>query len=192
MRFTSAVEVDEIGVETTVNKTVVESIYAPRVALSRQTGELGADGGPEVFPVSVDTSAELRVISILCETVQKRGDLILRREIEERGWFNPERARLRVSLSPFNLIELAHWGVDHVELELLPRLLGAAGAALVVLVRLQEAQHVLTAGIDFAIRRGDRATALNLLRRFACRRIPGRPWGSSALGGKSDSDSFPD
>ena len=69
--------------------------------------------------------------------------------------------------NPARVVELARWGVDHVELELLPRLLGAAGIALVVLVRLQEAQHVLTAGIDFAIQHRDRAATGNLLRRLA-------------------------
>ena len=101
VRFTSAVEVDEAGIETKTTKTTIESIYAPRAAVARQTGEMSDGGEPLTVPVEVGTEASLRVTKILCETTQRRADLVIRRVVEEYGWFNSERARLRVSPSPF-------------------------------------------------------------------------------------------
>ena len=97
VRFTSAVEVDEQGIETTTAKTVVESIYAPQAAVERQTGELDAEGNPVTIPYAPSTSAELRITKTVCEITKKRGDLIIQRTVEEHGWHNPERARLIVA-----------------------------------------------------------------------------------------------
>ena len=68
---------------------------------------------------------------------------------------------------PAEVLRMSSWAVDHVERELLPRLLGAAGSSLIVMVRLQEAQHVLLAGIELAQQQQDRKAVGNLLRRLA-------------------------
>jgi tetratricopeptide (TPR) repeat protein len=65
---------------------------------------------------------------------------------------------------PEEVVSLAQWAVDHVELELLPRLLGVVGSAWRPMLLLDEAEHAIYAGIEITQERGDRFTVGNLLR----------------------------
>jgi tetratricopeptide (TPR) repeat protein len=68
---------------------------------------------------------------------------------------------------PQEVVRLTLWAVDHVELALLPKLLGVAGSALRLAMLLDEAEHAIHAGIEIAGERGDRATVAGLLQRLA-------------------------
>ncbi|MEM6453849.1 MAG: hypothetical protein AAF772_02020 [Acidobacteriota bacterium] len=69
--------------------------------------------------------------------------------------------------APAEALDVARWAVDHVELALLPRLLGVAGAAWRRMIRLDEAAHAIRAGIEMAQLADDRAEIGKLLRRLA-------------------------
>lgn len=68
---------------------------------------------------------------------------------------------------PAKAVSLALWAVDHVELSLLPRLLGIAGSASRLLIQLNEAEHAIHAGIEMAERTNDRSALGNLLQRLS-------------------------
>ncbi len=68
---------------------------------------------------------------------------------------------------PKEVMEQALWAVDYVELALMPRLLGVAGSALRLLIKLAEAEQAIHAGLEIAQQRGDQATVANMLRRLA-------------------------
>jgi tetratricopeptide (TPR) repeat protein len=68
---------------------------------------------------------------------------------------------------PQEVVRLTLWAVDHVELALVPRLLGVAGSALRLSILLDEAEHAIHAGIEIAGERGARATVASLLQRLA-------------------------
>ncbi|MCP4593373.1 MAG: tetratricopeptide repeat protein [bacterium] len=68
---------------------------------------------------------------------------------------------------PEEVIKLALWAVDHVELPLLPRLLGVAGSACRLLIHLDEAEHTIHAGLDIAQRGDDQAALGDLLQRLS-------------------------
>ena len=52
---------------------------------------------------------------------------------------------------PGRAVALAEWAVDHVELALLPRLLGVLGSAYRLQFRLNEAEHSIFAGIEICL-----------------------------------------
>ncbi|MCP4662243.1 MAG: hypothetical protein GY856_43120 [bacterium] len=62
---------------------------------------------------------------------------------------------------PGEVVRLALWAVDHVELEFLPRLLGVAGSAWRLLILLDEAEHAIHAGIEIAQQQDDLAAVGN-------------------------------
>ncbi len=68
---------------------------------------------------------------------------------------------------PGEVVRLTRWAVDHVELELLPRLLGVAGSAWRLLILLDEAECAIHTGIEIAQQRDDRAAVGNLLQRLS-------------------------
>jgi len=68
---------------------------------------------------------------------------------------------------PQEVVKLTEWAADHVELPLLPRLLGVAGSALRLLILLDEAEHTIHAGIEIAELQGDRAAVGKLLQRLS-------------------------
>ncbi|HEX9734004.1 MAG TPA: tetratricopeptide repeat protein [Thermoanaerobaculia bacterium] len=68
---------------------------------------------------------------------------------------------------PWEVERLALQDVDDVELPLLPRLLGVAGSALRLLIRLDEAEHAIHAGIGISLEREDQMAVGDLLQRLA-------------------------
>ncbi len=68
---------------------------------------------------------------------------------------------------PGEVVKLALWAVDHVELDLLPRLLGVTGSAWRLMILLDEATHAIHAGIEIAQERGDQPAVGNLLQRLS-------------------------
>lgn len=68
---------------------------------------------------------------------------------------------------PAGALQLAEGAVRLVEVTLLPKLLGVVGSALRLLLRLNDADHALQAGIRLAVLHGDRQTGALLLRRLA-------------------------
>ncbi len=68
---------------------------------------------------------------------------------------------------PREVAEQTLWAVDHVELALLPRLLGVAGSTLRHLFQLDEAEQAIHAGLEIARQRDDRATVANMLKRLS-------------------------
>lgn len=68
---------------------------------------------------------------------------------------------------PAKALDLALWAVDHVELALLPRLLGVAGSTFRLSIRLTEAEHAIHAGIEMAESVRDRSTVGALAQRLA-------------------------
>lgn len=68
---------------------------------------------------------------------------------------------------PDEVVRLSRWAVDHVELELLPGLLGVAGSSFRLLLLLDEAEHAISAGIEIAELQGNRGVAGSLLQRLA-------------------------
>ena len=68
---------------------------------------------------------------------------------------------------PDEVLRQALWAVDHVELTLLPQLLGVAGSAWRILFQLNKAAHVIQAGIRMADQQGSRQLVARLLQRLA-------------------------
>jgi tetratricopeptide (TPR) repeat protein len=68
---------------------------------------------------------------------------------------------------PAKVVRLALWAMDHVELHLLPRLLGIAGSAWRRLLKLNEAEHALFAGFEIALGQDAHATMGELLQRLS-------------------------
>ncbi|MEM6456236.1 MAG: tetratricopeptide repeat protein [Acidobacteriota bacterium] len=68
---------------------------------------------------------------------------------------------------PAEVLEQAHWAIDHVELALVPRVLGVAGAAWRLLIQLDSAMHAIQAGIEIARQADNRVELGRLLRRLA-------------------------
>jgi len=68
---------------------------------------------------------------------------------------------------PREVIKLTLWTVDHVELALLPQLLGVAGSAWRLLICLDEAEHAIHAGIEIAQGRDDQRAVGELLQRLS-------------------------
>lgn len=68
---------------------------------------------------------------------------------------------------PAKVAELARWAVDHIELPLLPRLLGVTGSTWRLELKLDEAEHAIHAGIGMAEATGDRLCLGNLLQRLS-------------------------
>jgi tetratricopeptide (TPR) repeat protein len=68
---------------------------------------------------------------------------------------------------PWEVVRLALGAVDDVELALLPRLLGVAGSAFQLLIRLDEAEHAIHAGIGISQRRKDQIAVADLLLRLS-------------------------
>lgn len=85
-----AVYVDELGVKTTVKRTVIEDLYTPRQAVKMQQTDGTLD---DLSPVSLPE--ELRIVRIIEDQQVHRGDLLLRQYTTEDGWYNPEMAKLR-------------------------------------------------------------------------------------------------
>jgi len=68
---------------------------------------------------------------------------------------------------PAKVVELALWAMDHVELHLIPRLLGIAGSAWRRLLKLNEAEHALFAGFEIALGQDAHAIMGELLQRLS-------------------------
>ncbi len=68
---------------------------------------------------------------------------------------------------PLKVVEQTLWAMDHVELALLPRLLGVAGSTLRLLIKLDEADHAIHAGLEIAQRHRNRAEVANMLQRLS-------------------------
>ena len=68
---------------------------------------------------------------------------------------------------PRGVLALAKWAVDSVEVALLPQLLGVAGSTWRLLIRLDEAEHAIHAGIALAQKLRQRSVVGNLLQRLA-------------------------
>jgi tetratricopeptide (TPR) repeat protein len=68
---------------------------------------------------------------------------------------------------PEEVVRLALWAVDHIELELLPHLLGVVGSAWRLMILLDEAEYAIYAGIEIALQQADQPTVGNLLRRLS-------------------------
>jgi len=68
---------------------------------------------------------------------------------------------------PEKVARLCLRAVDHVELSLLPRLLGIVGSTFRLLIRLDEAEHAMHAGIEIARLQADRSAEVDLLQRLS-------------------------
>jgi tetratricopeptide (TPR) repeat protein len=68
---------------------------------------------------------------------------------------------------PEEVVKLALWAVDNIELELLPRLLGVAGSAMRLMILLDEAEQAIHAGIKIAQRQAARPAVGDLLLRLS-------------------------
>jgi len=75
-----------------------------------------------------------------------------------------DRQRYR---EPEEVVTMATWAIDHVELELLPRLLGVAGSAYRLSIRLEESAHAIHTGVEIAESQNDQSAVGNLLQRLS-------------------------
>lgn len=98
MRGTSALILDEGGIERRITTTIVRGLYSPVVAIERQD-----DSGAITSALSPGT-AVLREVGRLVDEQISRGGLLLTQIITEWGWYNPLQAHLKAvdGLGPEN------------------------------------------------------------------------------------------
>lgn len=90
VRGTALVLADEAGVKTSITRTVIEDIYAPKVCPFMQLtdGSVTATGAAE-------EAEALRVVTILEDQQRDRAGKTVEQLTREWGWFNPAAGRLR-------------------------------------------------------------------------------------------------
>lgn len=90
VRGTRIVRVNETGVKTTLTRTTIEALYAPRACLEVQLTD-----GTVVSSGSPPTTEILQPVSVLEDEVQEAGGRLSRHTTREWGWYNPRAAKLR-------------------------------------------------------------------------------------------------
>ncbi len=101
VRGTSAVEVNEVGIETTVTNTEIVAAYNPVGATGQQ------DGSGVITPYVPPDTTNTQVVSRIKNTTQTRAGKTIATITEEWGWYNPRAAWKKTTGGSYAFVDKA-------------------------------------------------------------------------------------